>query len=1089
MTEPVRHATDVVVVGAGPVGLALAVELRLGGARVTVLERLPAPTGESRASTLHARTMELLDQRGLSASLGAPSRQSAGHYAGLPLDLSGQPSPYAGQWKVPQTRLEALLAERAAALGADVRRGHDVRGLRETGDRVEVEAVAGGRTVRCAAAYAVGCDGERSTVAALAGFRFTGSEAGRELLRCDLTGVTVPDRRFERLPGGLAVAATRDGVTRIMVHEHGRAPAARPGAPEFAEVAAAWRRVTGEDVTAGTPLWVNAFGDASLQADHYRRGRILLAGDAAHRQLPVGGQALNLGLQDAANLGWKLAAAACGRAPAGLLDTYHDERHPVGRTALDHIAAQALLLLGGPEVDAVREILGELLGHRAVRDRLAARAGGLDVRYGPDDGHPLTGTRLTPADLTRATGTPEAADLLRRARGVLLDLSGDPRRADGLADLAGDRVGLVTGRTPVGAETVLLRPDGHVAWAGDRTADPRPALERWFGGAGSAAAARGPAAARTTAAARGPAEAPGPTAKERNSQVDERGGPMPSKLKEPGRPAPSGPPRPCDVLILGSGLAGTVSAAILARQGAEVVLVDAAQHPRFAIGESMTPQLVEWLHILKSRFDVPEIGHLLDTRAVHRNLGPRHGRKQSFGFIRHEPGAEPDPEEATMFVIPRILTQASHLYRQDTDQHFFNIAARYGCVTRQNWRARDLDFDDDGVTVTGQNGEVFRARYLIDASGFRSPLAEKFDLREDPCRFKHHSRSLFTHYVGVKPFDEVSHHPRSLRPPASWHAGTLHHMIERGWFWIIPFDNVKGSTNPLCSVGLTIDPRRYPKPRDLTPEEEFDSFLERYPAVRRQFAGARRVREWVSTERLQYSSKRSIGHRWCLMSHAAGFIDPLFSRGLSNTFEVVYSLCTRIVAALRDDDWSEERFGYVEELERGLLRRNDELVNSSFIAFEHFRLWNAVFRVWAGWLTPGAMRLYDARARYEADGDERHLTRLETVDHPGLWWPEPEFKNVLELTAEVCEKYESGTMTGDEAADAVFAALDGSESLNPVFGFKDDESTRFVYPSTATVARFVHWAARTCTDTELRDVSRSLAAGAARSLLKGRKPL
>ncbi|WP_312018580.1 FAD-dependent monooxygenase [Streptomyces sp. I05A-00742] len=1072
------HATDVVVVGAGPVGLALAGELRLGGAEVTVLERLSAPTDESRASTLHARTMELLDQRGLLEPLGTPPHEPRGHFGGLPLDLTGQRSPYPGQWKVPQARVEALLAEWACALGADVRRAHEVCGLREAPEHIEIEATTPAGRTRLTAAYVVGCDGERSTVAELAGIAFAGQDARRELLRCDLTGAAVRDRRFERLPGGLAVAATRNGVTRIMFHEHGREPAARAGEPEFAEVAAAWSRLTGEDISGASPLWVNAFGDVSRQAVHYRRGRVLLAGDAAHRQLPVGGQALNLGLQDAANLGWKLAAEVTGRAPAGLLDTYHEERHPVGRRALAHIRAQTLLLLGGPEVDAVRTVVGELLGHRAVRDRLAGRAGGLDVRYGPDGGHPLLGTRLTPADVARATGTTGAAAPLRAGRGVLLDLSGDAGRRTALEALVAgwaDRVEVVAAAAPPeeepGAETVLLRPDGHVGWAGDRTADPRPGLERWFGGAGRATARK--------------------ARKARKGDVDDdrRGGAMPSKIKEPGRPAQPGPVHHCDVVILGSGLAGSVSGAILARQGARVVLVDASQHPRFAIGESMTPQLVEWLHILKSRFDVPELGHLLNTRAVHRGIGPRHGRKQSFGFVHHEPGAEPDPEEATMFVIPRILTEASHLFRQETDQHYFNVAAKYGCVTRQNWRARDLDFDDDGVTVTGQNGEVFRARYLIDASGFRSPLAEKFGLRDDPCRFRHHSRSLFTHYIGVKPFDDVSHHPRSLRPPASWHGGTLHHMIERGWFWIIPFDNVEGSTNPMCSVGLTIDPRRYPKPTDMTPEEEFTSFLDRYPAVRRQFVGAKRVREWVSTDRLQYSSKKSIGHRWCLMSHAAGFIDPLFSRGLSNTFEVVYSLCTRIVDALRDDDWSEERFAYVEQLESGLLRHNDELVNSAFISFEHFRLWNAVFRVWGGWLTPGAMRLYDARARYEADGDERHLRRLERVADPGLWWPEPEFKHVLELTAEVCEKYESGTMTGDEAADAIFAALDRSEGLNPVFGFRDDESTRFIYPSTAMVARFVHWAARKGPAGELRTVSRSLATGAARSLLKGRKPL
>jgi tetracycline 7-halogenase / FADH2 O2-dependent halogenase len=565
---------------------------------------------------------------------------------------------------------------------------------------------------------------------------------------------------------------------------------------------------------------------------------------------------------------------------------------------------------------------------------------------------------------------------------------------------------------------------------------------------------------------------------------------MPSKAKTSNpKPKSAMTTQHVDVVILGSGLAGSVSAACLAKEGHTVALVDAGQHPRFAVGESMTPQLVEWIRILRARFDVPELEHLFSIGKTSRHIGPHHGKKQSFGFVKHNPGEEPDPTESTMFVIPKALTEASHLFRQDTDQYYFNVAAKYGCVTRQNWRASDLDFDDDGVTVTGHNGETFRAKYLIDASGFRSPLAEKFDLREQPARFKHHSRSLFTHYVGVKPFDDVSHHPRSLRPPVPWHGGTLHHMIERGWFWIIPFNNTKHSVNPMCSVGLTFDERLYPKPKDMTPEEEFNHYLDMYPAVKRQFDGAHRVREWVSTDRLQYSSKRTIGPRWCLMSHAAGFLDPLFSRGLSNTFEVVYSLCSRLLESLEDDDWSEERYEYVERLERGLLQYNDDLVNASFISFGHFRLWNAVFRVWGGFATPGVMRLSRARVNYELTGDESHLRELEKAPYPGLWWAESTAtKEIVELTAETCEKYEVGEIDGDKAADIIFEALKNCEVLNPTFGWKDEDQ-HFVYPSPLTMVRFLKWAIREAPPGEMRDLGRALAGGVVRSALKGKKLL
>ncbi len=489
--------TQVVVVGAGPVGLMLAGELRLGGARVTVLERLAAPTTQSRASTLHARTMELLDQRGLLGVVGTPPNDRMGHFGGIPLDFSGQDTRYPGLWKVPQTRLEEVLAGWARGLGADILRDHEVQGLTEADDRVVVEfgGPGGAGTVR--ADFVVGCDGEESTVRRLAGFELAGTAATRELLRADVLGIEVPDRRFERFPNGLGIAATRNGVTRVMVHDAGRTAAARTTAPEFTEVAEAWARVVGEDIRAGTPIWVNAFGDANRQVTRYRMGRVLLAGDAAHQQMPVGGQALNLGLQDAANLGWKLALEVTGKAPAGLLDSYHKERHRVGQRVLANIAAQALVLLGGQEVEGFRAVLRELLGHPVVRRHLGNMISGVDVRYEPGT-NPLVGAWMPQVELATGHGPNGTTELLRPARGVLLDLSLDPGRRAWLAGrVAGwtDRLDLVSasalpdaagadtgsGDPLAGAATVLIRPDGYVAWAGGPGADPRPALGRWFG--------------------------------------------------------------------------------------------------------------------------------------------------------------------------------------------------------------------------------------------------------------------------------------------------------------------------------------------------------------------------------------------------------------------------------------------------------------------------------------------------------------------------------------------------------------------------------------------------------------------------------
>lgn len=372
--------TDVIVVGAGPVGLMLAGELRLGGARVVVLERLAVPTAESRASTLHARTMELLDQRGLVERLGTPPSQRMGHFGGIPLDFGGLPTRYPGQWKVLQAQVESLLATWAGELGADLRREHDVRQLDVCADHVRVLARSPSGPVTLTGRFLVGCDGEDSTVRRLAGIAFPGVAATHELLRADVVGLDIPDRRFERLPNGLAISSRRpDGVTRVMVSTHERPAGPRTHPPSFEEICKVWELVTDENIRYGTPIWLNAFDNTSRQAQHYRHGRILLAGDAAHRQMPSGGQAINLGIQDAANLGWKLAAEVTGSAPDGLLDSYHHERHEVGRRVLNNIRAQGLLLLGGPEVDQLRAVLAELIAYPEVNDRLASMISGLDI--------------------------------------------------------------------------------------------------------------------------------------------------------------------------------------------------------------------------------------------------------------------------------------------------------------------------------------------------------------------------------------------------------------------------------------------------------------------------------------------------------------------------------------------------------------------------------------------------------------------------------------------------------------------------------------------------------------------------------------
>ncbi|POM23760.1 Pentachlorophenol 4-monooxygenase [Actinomadura rubteroloni] len=482
----------VIVVGAGPTGLVLAAELRLGGVDVIVLERLPERSTRSRGLGYTARVVEMFDQRGLLPRFGSIETSARGHFGGIPLDYSVLEDCHFGARGIPQTQVEQVLEAWAVEAGADIRRGTEVVGLRDDGGTVEVTAdTPQGRTV-LRARYVVGCDGGRSTVRNLADFDATGSDATMEMYLADVVGAGVRARQIgERLPGGMVMSAPLgDGVDRIIVCEHGTPPARGDRSPSFDEVADAWKRLTGESLHTATATWVSAFGDATRQVTRYRKGNVLLAGDAAHTHLPAGGQGLSVSAQDAFNLGWKLAAVAAGRAPDELLDTYHDERHPVGTRLLANTRAQGLIYLGGSEVEPLRAVFEELMRIPDVARHLAGMVSGLDIRYDVGAGdHPLLGRRIPPRKLTTPDGLLTTAEVLHDATAVLLDLADDAALRAEAAPWTGGRLRIVTaaphdlapGDPLASGDALLVRPDGYVAWTG---ADPIPlssALDRWLG--------------------------------------------------------------------------------------------------------------------------------------------------------------------------------------------------------------------------------------------------------------------------------------------------------------------------------------------------------------------------------------------------------------------------------------------------------------------------------------------------------------------------------------------------------------------------------------------------------------------------------
>ncbi|MEU9736292.1 tryptophan 7-halogenase [Streptomyces sp. NPDC048002] len=542
-----------------------------------------------------------------------------------------------------------------------------------------------------------------------------------------------------------------------------------------------------------------------------------------------------------------------------------------------------------------------------------------------------------------------------------------------------------------------------------------------------------------------------------------------------------------DVVVLGTGLAGSVLGAILAKAGNKVLLLDAGSHPRFAIGESTVGYTLVHLRMLAHRYGVPEIGHLGSLEECNEYISTSSGLKRHFGFMIHRDGQEPDPREINQFRLPKVLHLASHYFRQDIDQYLFHVALKYGCAAQQNYRVEKVDFDDEGVTVIGVDGTTHRARFVVDGSGFRSPLADQLGLRDEPTKLKHHARSIFTHMINV---DRVDDHVRMGPddvPPRPWHEGTMHHMFERGWFWIIPFDNHPKSTNALCSVGLQLDPRRYPQPSDVTPEEEFWHHVDRFPLVKRQLAGARAVRPWVGTGRLQYSSRQVVGERWVLLPHAAGFVDPLFSRGLSNTAEILNVLAWRLIRALKRDDFDPAQFEYVEQLEQNLLYFNDRLVNSAFISFSDYDLWNAVFRIWSYGSLPGAFRVIHEDLKARRNHDDHEIWRgMEDVPNPGLWWPDKrEYREIFDEAADYCEAVEAGEMSSQDAADRLFATMRKADWIPPSLQIAQRD-VRFIDPSPSRLRNMLLWS-RTKAPADMRPYMVGTAVEAIKHFVRGKR--
>jgi rifampicin monooxygenase len=471
--------SEVIISGGGPTGMMLASELRLHDVDVLVLEKDAEPSKLVRSLGLHQRSIEIMDQRGLLDRFLAHGRQYPGagrRFAGIdkpsPVTLDSAHDYVLG---IPQPVTDRLLAERAVELGAQVRRGHEVTGVEQDDDEVTVELADG---ARLRARWLVGCDGGRSLVRRLLGVGFPGEPAQTEWLLAEMEVTTKPDElaavvnEVRKTHQGFGVGPAGNGLHRGVV------PAAtvaedRTTPPTLEEFRTQLRAYAGTDFGVHSVRSLSRFTDATRLADRYRTGRVFLAGDAAHVHPPLGGQGLNLGIQDAFNLGWKLAAEVNGWAPDGLLDSYHTERHPVAADVLNITRAQSELITPEPGPQAVRRLLAELMDFEDVSRFLIEKVSGIGIRYDFGEGGELTGKRLRDIRLSRG----RLYALMHGGRGLLLDQTGELSVA-GWADRV-DHVIDVSAELDVPA--VLLRPDGHVAWTGDDQQDLLSQVPTWFG--------------------------------------------------------------------------------------------------------------------------------------------------------------------------------------------------------------------------------------------------------------------------------------------------------------------------------------------------------------------------------------------------------------------------------------------------------------------------------------------------------------------------------------------------------------------------------------------------------------------------------
>lgn len=514
-----------------------------------------------------------------------------------------------------------------------------------------------------------------------------------------------------------------------------------------------------------------------------------------------------------------------------------------------------------------------------------------------------------------------------------------------------------------------------------------------------------------------------------------------------------------DIVISGAGIAGTILSLIFKKQGHSVMLIEVGKHPRFSLGEAMLPQSAIWPWIIGEYYNIPEIQHLAHADKIIEEITPNCGVKHSIGFVYHHSDQETRKENIHQLIPPHLpFYSESHLFREDVDLYYLQAALNNGVEYIDETQIRDIKLDAESVYITTDNGN-FTGKFYIDTSGKSSLLAQIGGHRNINPKLTTQSRSIFTHLEGLLPFDQLidsAIHPNQNR---TLRHGTLHHVFDGGWIWVIPFDNHEKSTSTVASVGMMLDCEKMPADESLSPEEEFFKIIDSYPDIKKQLAGTKAIRPWIRTGRVQYDANSCTGDRYVLTNNSYGFVDALYSNGLINTFESVFYISKLVLDAFKEGNFCKTGFQQLEALQKNQLRDSDLMVANAYRAMGSLATWNAWTQLWLGQVLFHDLYLQRLCFKYFETKDIRVFDALFIDGRPGDDAPfAANKKAIIAGVQAILEKFQAGKLEPEAAEEKMLDILATQDWLpKHVYGWGKKDSRNVDFSDMNLVGALIGW--------------------------------